>query len=178
MGKLGRLLDKIIINFSRNGIIKHYRKKGAKIGENCDINKNFSIVAEPYLVKIGNNVRITSGVKFITHDGGIIVARRSEECQSICENIKNADIFGKIEVGNNVHIGVNAIVMPDVVIGDNVIIGAGAIVTKNVPSNSIALGVPARVIKSLTQYVEDNKGAFVYTKSMSYEEKRKFIESK
>ena len=74
------------------------------------------------------------------------------------------------------HIGVDAILMPGVTIGDNVIIGAGVVVTRDIPSNSVAVGVPARVIKSITQYVEDNKSLFVYTKSMSYEEKRKCLE--
>lgn len=174
MGKLQRLADKIYIFFG--GVVSFYRKKGMTIGRGCEINKSFNVIAEPYLVKLGDNVRITSGVKFITHDGGLIVARRSEECQKICENIKEADKFGKITVGNNVHIGVDAILMPGVTIGDNVIIGAGAVVTRDIPSNSVAVGVPARVIKSITQYVEDNKSLFVYTKSMSYEEKRKCLE--
>ena len=174
MGKFQRLIDKIYLLFG--GAIPFYRKKGMIVGHGCEINKSFNIISEPYLVKLGDNVRITSGVKFITHDGGLIVARRSEECQKNCKNIKEADKFGRIIVGNNVHIGVDAILMPGVTVGDNVIIGAGAVVTRDIPSNCVAVGVPARVIKSITQYVEDNKSSFVYTKSMSYEEKRKYLE--
>lgn len=158
-------------------MIKYYRKQGAVIGNGCEINKTAEIIAEPYLVTLGDHVRITSGVKLITHDGGVIVARRMESAKAIVPNIKEADIFGKITVGNNVHIGVNAIIMPNVVIGDNVIIGAGAVVTKDIPSNSVAVGVPARSIKSIEEYILNNKDNFVYTKHLSYEEKRRILQS-
>ena len=70
------------------------------------------------------------------------------------KKLENADYFGKIKIGNNVHIGMNVIVMPGVTIGDNVVIGCGAIVTKNIPSNSVAVGVPAKVIESIDEYYE------------------------
>ena len=178
MGIFKRMLDKM--KRSMCDTQKYYKKKGMVAGKRCEINKNFNIIAEPYLVKLGDDVRITSGVKFITHDGGSEGKVRSymQECIEKYENIKQADIFGRIEVGNNVHIGVNAIVMPGVRIGDNVVIGAGAVVTKDIPSNSVAVGVPAKVIKSIPEYVEGNLDKIIYTKSMSYEEKRKYIESK
>ena len=53
-------------------------------------------------------------------------------------------------IGSNVEFGVGAKVMGPVVIGDNVIIGANAVVTKDVPSNSVVAGIPARVIRSLS----------------------------
>lgn len=52
-----------------------------------------------------------------------------------------------INIGNNVWIGMNSIVMRGVIIGDNTIIGAGSIVTKSIPANVIAAGSPCRVIK-------------------------------
>lgn len=57
-------------------------------------------------------------------------------------------IHAKTTIGKNCFIGANAIIMCGVTIGDEVIVGAGAIVTKDVPSNSIVVGNPARVIKS------------------------------
>ena len=62
--------------------------------------------------------------------------------------------FGKIRVGNNTHIGWNAIIMPGVTIGSNCIIGCGAVVTKDIPDNSVAAGVPARVIETIDEYYE------------------------
>ena len=52
-------------------------------------------------------------------------------------------------IGNNVYVGAGAIIMNPVNIGDNVVMGAGAVVTKDVPSNCIVAGNPARIIRSL-----------------------------
>lgn len=49
-------------------------------------------------------------------------------------------------IGNNVFVGANVVIIGNITIGDNVIIGAGAVVTKNVPSNCIVVGNPARVL--------------------------------
>lgn len=52
-------------------------------------------------------------------------------------------------IGNNVEVGANVVIIGDIHIGDNVIIGAGAVVVKNVPSNVVIAGNPARIIKTL-----------------------------
>lgn len=54
-----------------------------------------------------------------------------------------------ITIGDNVWIGGGAIVLPGVTVGDDSVIGAGAVVTKDVPSGVVALGNPARVVRSL-----------------------------
>lgn len=54
-----------------------------------------------------------------------------------------------ITIGDNVWIGGGAVVLPGVTIGDNSVIGAGAVVTKDVPANVVAVGNPARVVRSL-----------------------------
>jgi acetyltransferase-like isoleucine patch superfamily enzyme len=56
---------------------------------------------------------------------------------------------GIIKIGKNVWLGSNVIVLPNVTIGNNVVVGAGSVVTKNIPSNSIAFGVPAAVHKKI-----------------------------
>lgn len=163
------IIDKILFRISsyskRADLLK---RNGIKIGENSQIYPNVSFGSEPYLIEIGNSVRITSGCKFITHDGGIWVLRNLKK-------LENGDLFGKIKIGNNVHIGMNCIIMPNVNIGDNCIIGCGAIVTKDIPSNSIAVGVPARVIENIEEYYNKNKDRCVFTKNLSKNEKREFL---
>lgn len=54
-----------------------------------------------------------------------------------------------ITIGDNVWLGGGAIVLPGVTIGDNSVIGAGAVVTRDIPANVVAVGNPARVVRSL-----------------------------
>ncbi|KAH3687064.1 hypothetical protein WICPIJ_001954, partial [Wickerhamomyces pijperi] len=54
-----------------------------------------------------------------------------------------------IRIGDNCWLGANVTILPGVTLGDNVVVGAGATVTKDVESNSLVLGVPAKVVKKL-----------------------------
>ncbi|MGB4256363.1 MAG: DapH/DapD/GlmU-related protein [Phycisphaerae bacterium] len=85
-------------------------------------------------------------------------------------------LLAPIRVGNNVFIGYGAIILAGVTIGDNVVIGAGAVVTKDIPSNSVAAGVPPRVIKSLDEYWTSIQGRAVHTKGMSRAQLRAFCQ--
>lgn len=120
MGRLRNVIRKIRAKLASNSAyINMLRADGVQIGSNCVINKDVNFGTEPYLISIGDNVRITTGVKLITHDGGLWVPRRLGLID------ERADRFGKITIGNNVNIGWNAIIMPGVTIGNNCIIGAG-----------------------------------------------------
>lgn len=147
----------------------YWRNRGAVIGNGCDIHTDATLGTEPYLISIGNNVRINAGVQLITHDGGAWVLRHLDV------SYKTVDLFKQIKIGNNVHIGTNAVIMPGVVIGDNCIIGVGAIVTKSVPDNSIAVGVPAKVIETIDEYINKNRDRFLQTSNLSPEEKQEII---
>jgi sugar O-acyltransferase (sialic acid O-acetyltransferase NeuD family) len=59
------------------------------------------------------------------------------------------NISGNCILGNYCNIGTNATILPKVTLGENVIVGAGAVVNKDVPSNSLILGIPGRVVKEL-----------------------------
>ena len=98
---------------------------------------------EPWLITLGDNVYITDGVKFVCHDGGTLILRKY---------VPDLEITKPIIVGNDVYIGIRSTIMPGVTIGNNCIIGAGAVVTQDVPNNSVAAGIPARVIKSIDEY--------------------------
>ena len=101
--------------------------------------------SEPWMITLGDNVHITSEVRFITHDGGVLPLRRE---------IPDLEITEPIVVGNNVFIGVRSIIMPGVHIGDRCIIAAGSVVTKDVPPNQVWGGVPAKFIKTTDDYLE------------------------
>lgn len=135
------LLD--IIYFMIKGSVPYARKKGVKIGESCRIYiKNWG--SEPFLVSIGDHVTVTSGVKFITHDGSTCLVKDIQG--------RRYQRFAPIQVGSHVFIGINSIIMPGVTIGSNVVIGAGSVVTKDIPDNSVAVGVPAKVVSSFDDY--------------------------
>jgi acetyltransferase-like isoleucine patch superfamily enzyme len=124
--------------------IRLLRKTGVRIGDRCRIYTGY-FGTEPYLVRIGNHCTITSGVRFITHDGSCWVLR---------DELANLQDFGPIVVEDNCFIGVNAIILPGVRIGPNSIVGAGSIVTKDVPPEVVVGGIPARVLMPIAKYRE------------------------
>lgn len=156
---------------SDNAKLNYLKKQGLIIGSGCEILNGYDFGSEPYLIEIGNNVRITSGVKITTHDGGMWVLRNMRP-----DLFENADKFGRVKIGDNCHIGMNVMIMPGVTIGENCIVGAGAIVTHDIPPNSIAVGIPARVIESIHDYAEKNKDAIVPIKNLSWGEKRAWLQ--
>ncbi|MGH2016804.1 acyltransferase [Aerococcus urinaeequi] len=126
--------------------IKYARSKGVKVGERTSL-MTWRFGSEPWLINIGNHVRITSNVRFITHDGGSWVFRENER-------YKDVKKFGKIDIKDNCFIGNNVVLMPDITIGPNSVIGAGAVVTKDVPPGTVVVGVPAKVIMTVEEYAE------------------------
>lgn len=95
--------------------------------------------------------------------------------ENIGIEFSNIDYLDGIKIGNNVHVGTNAIIMPGVCIGDNCVVACGAVVTKDVKPNSIVGGVPAHYIESLDDYVNKARKKGVPTKNMTPEEKKKYI---
>ncbi len=161
-----KIKQKIMLHTSP---VKYWRSQGAVIGERCEIYSSANFGSEPYLITIGNHVRVNDGVQFVTHDGGVWVLRE------MSSEFSDIDKIAPITVGDNVHIGTGAFIMPGVNIGNNVIVGAGAIVTKDIPDNSVAVGVPARVIRTIEQYRDKNMEAFIHTKNMTREQKKKWL---
>lgn len=93
--------------------------------------------------------------------------------RELYSEMKDADLFGKIKIGDNVHIGTNAMVMPNVCVGKNCIIGSCAVGTKSVPDNCVVAGVPARVIETIDDYRKKHVNNILYKKNKKEEEKKK-----
>lgn len=112
-----------------------------KLGANSYIGRYSSInVQEGTKVVVGNNCSISHFVKIYTHNANP---------ENIINNLQDkGSIKGDVIIGNNCWIGASVFIKEGVQIGDNSVIGANSVVTKNIPSNSIAVGSPAKVIKS------------------------------
>ena len=85
------------------------------------------------------------------------------------------DLLKPIVIEDNVFVGWGAMILPGVTVGKNSIVAAGAVVTKNIPENQVWGGVPAKFIKTIEEYYEDNKEMFLYTHEMEYEEKKNIL---
>ena len=130
----------------------YFLYKNVKVGKGTRLITSFkNFASEPYLVTIGENCIITSGVKFLTHDASISVALRYLGKDRIVKDSKY-EILGKIVVGDNCMIGINSIIMPGVTIGNNSIIGSGSVVTKDIPENTVFAGNPAKFICTIEEY--------------------------
>jgi serine O-acetyltransferase len=95
----------------------------------------------------------TLGRRFrIDHFGGIIISGDAvfgDDCvvrNGVTVGLRHAEMRGSPAIGNRVDIGAGAKVLGAIRIGDDVAIGANAVVLKDVPSNSIAVGIPARIL--------------------------------
>lgn len=132
--------------------IKYLKKKGVTIGDRTVIfDPQTTIIDEtrPWMIEIGNDVQITSGVTLLTHgyDWSVLKGVYGEVLGS----------SGVLKIGNNVFIGMHSTILKGVTIGNNVIIGANSLVNKDIPDNCVAAGNPCRVIMSLEEYYKKRK---------------------
>lgn len=108
------------------------------IGARTFVNFNF-VALDVANITIGEDVQIGPGVQLLTATHPLEAEPRRQKFES-----------GKpITVGNNVWLGGGVIVCPNVTIGENTVVGAGSVVTKDLPANVLAVGNPARVVRSL-----------------------------
>lgn len=140
------MISKIVWHLKKKIIGEKTTKELQKIG--LKVGKNFSkqegcIIDESHcwLITIGDNVTLAPRVHILAHDA------------STKMHLDYTKI-GRVNIGNNVFIGAGSIVLPNTNIGDNVIIGAGSVVTKDIQSNSLAVGNPAKVVMSTDEYLK------------------------
>lgn len=127
---LGRIRFKAYNLTSHFKVWRYRNIYGMEIGEGTRISRKADLdkAINPKGIHIGSYTLITGHVDIIAHD--------------VCRQMK-ADV----RIGDNCFIGNGAILLPGITIGNEVIVGAGSVVTKDVPSNTIVAGNPARVIR-------------------------------
>ena len=149
-------LSKLYYTSSSSRYIKYLKRGGVKVGSGtCVLDpKRIQVdVSRPELLEIGENVFLHRGTIILTHDWAswCFVNSHNEFIPS----------HGRVKIGNNVWLGENVTILKNVTIGDNVIIGIGSVVTKDIPSNSIAVGTPARVVGCYEDYYQKRKSEYV-----------------
>lgn len=148
------LIKKIWYISSSERFIQHLRNKGVAVGQNVVFREPRSTaidLSRPSLVTIGNDVDINTNFCIMTHDFSNFVFRNY-----FLDYVNNS---GNVTIGNNIYFGTKVTILRGVTIGDNCIIGAGSIVTKDIPANSVAVGVPCKVICTIEEYYHKRKKA-------------------
>jgi acetyltransferase-like isoleucine patch superfamily enzyme len=125
-------------SYGESEIQVKFKDSRIKIGDNVCTNNNLFISCAKNII-IGSNTVIGERVTIFDFEGHGI--RPSER--------KKMGIIGIVEIGENVWIGNNVIILRDTYIGDNTIVAAGAIVKGSFPANVLIGGIPAKVIKQL-----------------------------
>ena len=139
------LLKEIVYRIRGEYTTEKLIKMGMKVGNN--FKRLNGVILDPshcWLIEIGNNVTMAPRVHILCHDASTKVHL-------------NYTKIGKVKIGDNVFIGAESVIMPNVIIGDNVIIGANSTVTRDIPTNVVVTGTPARVICTLEEYLSKNK---------------------
>ncbi len=147
--------------------VRWARELGVKIGNDCRLISVFpsTFSSEPYLVSIGDHVSMT-GPQFLTHDGAVWIFR---------EQFPDIELFGRIQVGNNVFVGYGAILLPNTVVSDCSVIAAGAVVKGKFPPRVVLGGVPARILCPVEDYFQRNREHFSYSRRTASGNKKEHV---
>lgn len=112
-----------------------------RVGENFYANKD-CIFMDINTIEFGKNVIVGPRCSFYC---------AGHPLDPVVRNVDRLEFGLPINVGNEVWIGGNSVILPGVTIGDNSVVGAGSVVTKDVPADVVVAGNPARIIKRITE---------------------------
>lgn len=156
MGRLKTAIRKLLLGHKADSAsyIRYLRRLGMRIGDGTVLYDPRNVLIDetrPWMIEIGKNVQIGRGVSILTHgyEWAVLKGVYGEVLGS----------SGKVTIGDNVFLGVNAVILKGVAIGSNTVIGAGSVVTRDIPGNCIAAGNPVRVLMSLEEYRNRRKAA-------------------
>lgn len=138
---------------------RHAKEGLFKLGKNATFTANDMLVYEGTVVAAGDNAKLHLGSGYINCNceircfdsisigENVAIAKEVIIRDSDSHQVSGSTMTAPIVIGNHVWIGTRAMILKGVTIGDGAVIGAGAIVTRDIPANSVAAGVPARVVK-------------------------------
>lgn len=120
-----------------------HKLRGVHVGEKSHIARGCILdERNPELIFIGKGVAITSGVMILCHQRDLSAYKPGMYAMH-CPFKE-----GKVVIEDGAHVGIGAIIMPGVTIGEGAVIGAGSVVTGDIPPYCVAVGIPAKVIKT------------------------------
>ena len=123
---------------------KLLRKIGCNVGQNVFIGDYVRVdLQHANMIYIDDYAHITSGCRLLCHQRDLKNYRVGDNA-ALCGYRK-----GEIHIGKGVMVGMESTIMPGVTIGDGAIVGAGSLVVKDIPAWTVAMGVPAKVVKNI-----------------------------
>ena len=120
-----------------------HRMRGVHVGKGSKITRTVIIEdSRPDLITIGKNVWVTAGCQLLCH-------QRDLSQYQVGTPVMDLPLkYAPIVIKDGAHIGIGSIIMPGVTIGEGAVIGAGSVVTRDIPPCCVAVGAPAKVIKT------------------------------
>jgi len=157
---------KALSNFKRvlfpQNYLQKLLKRGLSVGENFNMQQGVILDdSHCWHITIGDDVTLAPYVHILAHDAST-------------KHFIGYTKIGKVDIGNKVFIGASSMVLPGVIIGDNVVIGAGSLVNIDIPSNSVAVGNPIKIVSSIDNFIQKKESEFnkypTFDKSYIYTE--------
>lgn len=157
------LVSRILFTYSyKNYLFEPINKKllrpriwrflGCEVGKNVHIGHFVRMdVGNPDRIHIGNDVVLSNGVTILCHKRDVSNYHIGDKATML--PFKYEDVY----IGDGCQIGLNCTILPGVSIGEGCIIGSCSLVTKSIPAWSIAVGSPAKVVKSITESEKESK---------------------
>ena len=135
-------------SFMQGPIYIHYGRH-TKIGKRLFANFNLTIQDDTY-VSIGDDCNFGPNVTIVTPLHPLLPNERNG-IEAADGSIKRMCYAKPVTIGDNCWFGASVTVCPGVTVGENCVIGAGSVVTRDIPANSLAAGVPCRVIRQIDE---------------------------
>lgn len=145
---ISNLMGRLYTWYHHRRLVKRwaaYRAKGMNLGRGVNLPWSTNIdTSHCFLISIGDNCGFGENCTILAHD-------------AMPNEYLDASVLGKVKIHESCHFGVNTIILPGVEIGPRCIVGSGSVVIKDIPPNSVAAGIPAKVLCSIDEYLEKHR---------------------